>query len=413
VSTAPVRPGLAAWLLVMLAIPVGAAAQAPQERAGWWFAPSVRTAAVYQDQVLLADDSHDRGEFVRVTTTLEASYRVPKRAFQMLYAVDSEKYRRPLQVLDDLTAQQNFGARYDWRPLGLTADARYLTTTRPEEVLENTGLVAAYRKTTAGGGGLSLTRSLSPRLRMNGRYAVSFTDYGRPTVSRPTATNLQHEFAASVTLQRQPRTLMALEYSTRLLTGEDRTVRSVASGTFWDGYLAVRVTRNITPRLRITGLAGPRLAQSLPQVLRPIGFTPLDWKLTPELLGSITYRDTVRSIDVSYARSAFLGFGATGFIDTQRVEARVGYTVQRRLRLSARPAAYRNSLSGLPARSYRFDGGASYDITRWLAIDGAYLYKYQDRALSLIDFGTRAAGKAKTRTTIMFGLTVSRPVRVS
>ena len=136
------------------------------------------------------------------------------------------------------------------------------------------------------------------------------------------------------------------------------------------GSLALRVTHNITPRLRLTALAGPRLAQSLPEVLRPIGFTPLDWKVTPELLAAIIYRDTVRSIDVSYARSAFLGFGASGFIDTNRVEARVGYIIDRRLRLSARPAAYRNSLSGLPARSYRFDGGVSYDLTRWLAVDG-------------------------------------------
>ena len=206
---------------------------------------------------------------------------------------------------------------------------------------------------------------------------------------------------------------MALEYSTRQLTGEDRTVRSVASGTFWDGWLTLRVTHNITPRLRLTALAGPRLAQSLPEVLRPIGFTPLDWKVTPEVLAAIIYRDTVRSIDVSYARSAFLGFGASGFIDTNRVEARVGYIIDRRLRLSARPAAYRNSLSGLPARSYRFDGGVSYDLTRWLAVDGSYQYKYQDRALSLIDFGTRPAGKPKSRTTLMFGITVSRPVRIS
>jgi hypothetical protein len=398
--------------VTVLHAPVVFAQQTAAEMPGWWFVPAVRTFGVHQDNVQLTDQSHEAGAFLRVTSMFGARYRVPRRTFQALYAFESEKYTRPLRVLDDVVAQQFARARYESGGGGLAAEGRYVTTTRPEDVLEPTGLVAAYRKTTAAAGTLTASRRISPRLNTSAAYAVNFEDYGEPTPSRPSARSLQHDFTAAVSLQRSPRTLVALEQSTRILIGDDLSTRSLVRGTFWDGHVAVRLTHNVTPRLKASVLAGPRVAQELPQVIKPLGFTPLEWKVVPELLVSLSYADVERTLAVSYRRSAFLGFGASGFIDTQTVDVRAGYIVARRLRLSARPAVYRNSLSGLPARSYRLDAGAAYDISRWAALEAIYLYKYQDRALSLIDFGARSPGQPKTRTTIMFGVALTRPVRV-
>jgi hypothetical protein len=404
------------YALLMAAVlcrPVIAAAQPAEGRSGWWFVPTVHTSAVHQDNVQVTDGSREVGAFLRVTSALETSYRVPRRTFQALYMVDSEKYTQPLRVLNDAIAQQTAGLRFEARPLGLVADARYMTTTRPEEVLEETGLIAAYRRTTAGSAGVALSRSLSARWRASSRYAFAVGDYGEATVSRPSARNAQHLFGALLSVQRSPRTTLGIEQSTRLLSGKDLTVRSVVQGTFWDGYLALRLTHSLTPRVRATVLAGPRLAQRLPEVIQPLGFTPLDWTLAPELLASVTFRDVGRSLDVSFARSAFLGFGAAGFIDTYRVDVKAGYVIARRMRLSARPAIYRNSISALHARSYRVDAAAIYDVTRWLAVEAAYLYKYQDRALSLADFGARSPARPKTRSTVMIGFALTRPIQMT
>ena len=400
----------AATLVIAVAgVPAAASSQTPEERAGWWFVPTVRLQGVYQDIVELTDHSRDVGTFLRITSSLETSYRNPRRIFQALYALDSERYTPRLRVLNDAFAQQSAGARLESRGGGFLADGRYVTTTRPDEILEPTGLVAAYRRTTAASASATAGRAFAPRWRGSMSYSFLLSDYGEPTISRPSARSVQHGVLGSLAFQQSPRTLITFDQSARMLVGDDLSTRSRVRGTFWDGYVALRVTRNLTPRVRTTLLAGPRLTQELPRVINPLGFTPLEWKIVPEMLASISYRDVGRTVTLSYARSAFLGFGAAGFIETNYLDVRAAYSF-RRVRISGRPAVYRNSLSGLDARSYRLDVGSAVDLTRWLALETTYQYKYQDRAISLVDFGARSPARPKQKSVFIVGMTIARPI---
>jgi len=387
-------------------------AQAPPDAMpGWWLVPTFRVAGVQQNNVELTDELRSVGSFLRVTSALEARFRNPRRIFQANYSLDSEKYPGRLRVLDNTLAQHMGGLRLESRPAGLLADIRFGSTTRPEEILESTGLVAAYRRTSSVTGTLGIDRAPAPRWRTGIRYLFSYADYGAPTVSRPTARTNQHGVSASLTRQMSPRTIVALEQNTRMLIGDDISVRALVRGTFWDGNVVLRLTHDLTPRVRATVSLGPRLSQQLPSVINPLGFTPLERRLSPEALASIQYRERGRAASVSYLRSAQLGFGAAGFVTTQSLEARLGLA-GRRWRATTRPAAYRNSLPGLRAKSYRIDAGAAVDLTRWMALETMYTYRYQDRALSLADFGARSGVRPRTRSTVLFGVTFTSPMQL-
>jgi hypothetical protein len=150
----------------------------------------------------------------------------------------------------------------------------------------------------------------------------------------------------------------------------------------------------------------------LPEVINPTGRTPFDWEAAPEVLASLTYRTTAQRLSVSYARSAFLGLGASGFIDTESLEARATLTLAHRLSVSVRPAMYRNSLSTLQSKGHRVDGTALFEVSRWMTLEAAYLFKRQDRGLSLVDFDVDSRGRSRTRSSIILGATVRKPIRV-
>lgn len=387
----------------------------PEAMPGWWFVPSIRTSGVREDNLLFTGESRAVGSFLRLTPSFETRHRHPLRTLTASYTFDSELHSQAFNVLDDVLARQSGLVRFDANPnprSAFSAQGRYTSTRRPEEVLDQIGLVTSLRRTTSYNADASFDRELTPRTRGRLGYGFNLDDYGPPTDARPSARSTHHALSSGTSFRLTPRTALGVEYTGKLLIGEDLRTRVTARGTFWSNTVALRLTHSITPRVTAVLLAGPRLSQVLPEEFGQAAFTPLDWELRPELLGSLTYRRDGQLLSMNYVRSAFQGYGASGFIDTESVGGRTAFALGDRVQVLLRPAMYRNTLRGLRANSYRLDGAAAVQVSRWVSVEATYLYKRQDRSLTIGDLETDASGRPKTRNSIMLGVTLRRPIRL-
>jgi hypothetical protein len=404
-----------AAVLVLLGGP--AAAQSlprVEDLPGWSVVPQFQMLGVYEDNLLVTAGPTTKGPFARVTPSVETRYRGPLGVFNLGYSFDSERHARNLKVLDDVFARQVGVLSFESKPAersSVSGRARYMSTRRPEEILDGTGLVASERRTTGFLAGLSAEQKTSEASHANIGYTLTVDDFGQATESRPGAQSILHSATTAFSFRKSERTTLGVEYIGKLLNGEERTFRAVTEGLFWAHSLGIRWTLAISPHVTTTVLVGPRLAQTVPAIIDVSSTTTPLWERQPEIRASLSYRDKEAQLSIGYGRSQELGFGASGFIDTESLEVRASRVIGRRLQLSGRPGVYRNSLAGERANSYRVDATMHYLLSRWLSLDGVFGYRYQDRALALADLTVTSVGKSRKRTRAALGLTIQRPVR--
>jgi hypothetical protein len=318
-------------------------------------------------------------------------------------------------MFNDPFVRQAGGGAFETRVtprLLFSGRGRYISTVRPEEAVDETGLVAERRRTTAYSGDAGFDRDLTERLRWHGGYAITAEDFGKPAETRPSARSTMQSVSTDVGFRVAPRTMLAAVYTGRLVQGDDIRTRATAHGEFVAHVVAARLTRTLTPSLTAVLLAGTRYSQGPPDLLPREGPAPLETKFAPEVLGSLTYRNRGNRIGGTYTRSQFMGFGAAGFIDTESLELRAATQIGPRLQLSTRPAAFRNTLADVHARSYRADVAAGVRLTSFLRLDASYLYRHQDRTLTLADTASPGPPKPRTRRTVFVGLTLSHAMRL-
>ena len=400
--------------LCWAATPAAAQTPAPADMPGWWMVPVLRTFAVNEDTLPLAGERRS-GSFFRLTPSVEARFKNPLRSFEAAYSFDSEAYPGTLDVLDDALARQSgtleFNTNVSTRSF-LTGRARYISTRRPEQVFDNTGLLAERRRTTSAMAEAGFDRQIAPRLRGAFAYTFNRDDFGPPTERRQSARSTTHTASSGFTLQQSPRTALTLEYEGRILVGEDLLFDDVRREVFGANTVSFSVARSLTPSVTATVLGGARLSQTVAELDPAAAAASLEWEARPELLVSIAHQSTGRAISAAYTRTAYLGYGAQGFVDTQSVEMRVNQSVGQRLRLALRPAVYLNTLADVEATSYRLDAAAVFQASRWLGVEFTYLLKNQSRALSPADDEAGELGRRRVRNSIMIGLVLQRPVRM-
>jgi hypothetical protein len=380
---------------------------------GWWVVPTVRTAVVHEDNTLLGIDAAE-ASLTRVSPSMELRYQAPLRTFQAGYSVDGERYWGRLRILDNYFARQTGAMALDSRLTArssLSVRARYLTTLRPEDALDETGLVQERRRTRAFSGETAFDRQLTPRLRARATYTVGDDDFGPPTDRRPSARSTFHALGAGVAYSLTPRTTFGMDYTGRLVYGKDLRPETIINARFGASALTARFTHAFTPTVSATIAAGPRLSQTLPKILPGVGSAPLRLLAAPEVLASLNYRRGDARVSGSYSRSQFMGYGAAGFIDTEALEGRMAVRVAQRVVLSSRSAAYRNRLLELRAKAYRVEAGAQVHAWGWLSVEAGYTYRSQNRSLTL---GDTVGGslRPRTRHSVAVGLVVQRSVRL-
>jgi hypothetical protein len=382
---------------------------------GFWVTPAVRTSVVREDNVIFSSDRRTGVTFLRVTPTIDVTFRSERSAVDVTYGFDSERHPDTYRQFNNPFARQAVGGAFESRVtprLLLAGRARYISTVRPEEALEQTGLVAERRRTTAYAGDVGFDRDLTTRMRWHAGYALSGEDLGKPLDTRPSAKTMMQSLSTDVGFSVTPRTVLAAVYTGRLLFGDDIRVRATAHGEFVAHVVAARLTRTLTPSLTAVVLAGPRYSQGPPDLIPQQGPAPLETTLAPEVLASLTYRNRATRITGAYTRSQFIGYGAAGFVDTESLEVRAATLIGSRLQLSTRPTVYRNTLADVEALAYRADVAAGVRLTRWLRLDASYLYRHQNRTLTLADTVSPGPLRPRTRRTIFVGLTLSQAVRL-
>jgi hypothetical protein len=392
----------------------------PADAVGLWVLPSLKTSGVHEQNVVFAQDAPTGESLVRVTPSFDVRHRGSRGSWDAGYSFDSERYSGQVgQSLTGVFTRQigvmAFESNLTPRSR-LSGRARHLVTRRPEELRTSdvTGLVPVRRQSTSFEGEGGLARNLSERVRGQVNYSLNVEDYGSPTDERPSVRSMLHSVATELSVQRTPLTSWGIEYRGELLTGEDLTTRSITRGVFGSNTLAIRWTRSLTPRVALVAIAGPRMSQALADAVIRLPETPVRWELRPELLTSVAYRGDQLVTSIAYARSAFMGYGASGFVDTQSLESRVTFAVgaRRQLLVLGRTGVYRNALADRTAMSYRADAVTSYQLLPWLGVDVTYLHKQQDRALSLAETAAGARQRRRIRNSIMFGLTLHEPIHL-
>jgi len=388
----------------------------PDEAVGFWVTPSVRTSAVHEDNLLFTGEQRTAGTFLRVTPTVDANYRGPRTTVDLTYGFDSERHPEAQRLLNNTFARQAAAGGFESKPnprLLVSGHARYITTIRPEEILDDTtGLLAERRRTTAYAGDGGFDHDITPRMRWHAGYAINHEDFGEPLPSRPSAKSTMHAVSTDLGFRIGPRTLLSAVYTGRRLSGDDIRVRSIVHGDFTAHMVAARLTRTLAPGITAVLLAGPRYSQTLPEGIPPSGEVALESTFAPEVQASFTVRRAPGRLSATYTRSQFMGYGAAGFIDTESIDVRAATVVAKRIELSARPALFRNTLTDVVAKVYRVDVAAGLRVTPWLSVGASYLHRYQDRTLTLADTVNPGEPRPRTRRSLFIGVTVRHAMRL-
>lgn len=413
------RAGRRVMLTCAIAVLTGASAFAqseppPGDLPGWSITPGIQTTGLYEDNVLFTAGPTTAGTFMRVTPSMETRYRGPLGFFDAGYAFDREVHRQQTLV-SDILARQLGVLSFESRPkerTTLSGRAQYVSTLRPEDVLETTGLVASERRTISFLSSLTADHNISEATRATIGYTLMVDDYGQASGARPGARTVLHSVTSALAFQKAERTTLAVEHNAKLLVGEERTLSVVTRGLFWANSLDLRWAFSLTPHLTMVAKAGPRVAQTAPPTIDASRATPTRWQVQTDALAGLMYRRPDLRGSLEYGRSQTLGFGASGFIDTESFEVRGGWLVARRVQLTGRAAVYRNTLAGLHANSDRLEATASYLLSNWVSLDGIFSYRHQDGALALADFAVTSLTKSRTRNRFAFGVTVRPSIHI-
>jgi hypothetical protein len=272
-------------LMLLAATAAPAAGQSVGDaQPGFWVTPAVRTSAVREDNIVFTDDRRTEATFVRVTPTVDVTFRNERSAVDLTYGFDSERLPANHAMFNNAFARQAGGGAFESRltpRLFLAGRGRYISTVRPEEAVDETGLVSERRRTTAYAGDFGFDRDLTPRLRWHGGYAISGEDFGKPQETRPSARSTLHSLSTDVGFRVAPRTMLAAVYRGRRLLGDDIRVKATAHGEFTAHVVAARLTRTLTPSLTAVLMAGQRYSEGPPDQIPQEGPAPLETKVAP------------------------------------------------------------------------------------------------------------------------------------
>lgn len=391
---------------------------------GWSLTPWLRTAGVHEDNTFFIRESKLTALYLRLTPAIEARYRGPLRSLEAAYSFDTELYPDRLKALTDAFVRQQASARIESR-LGprssLAARASYLATRRPEEVLEHSGLISSRRRTESYDANLTYNRALSPLIGFTADYTFRVLDLGEPSDLRHGSRGTLNTVGGEISFRHSPRSVSAVDYRVQFFVGEESTPVFIATRDFVAHVVTYRWTRHLSPRVTLRLMAGPRVSEAvrLPVVESDVARETAEMgkpfrttqELQPEILASLSYRATKTQFAVAYARSQFDAFGLLGWVNTESLELRAIYQPNPKLRIDARPGAFRNSQGLSEATSYRAYVSARLQLGRWMSLDGGWLYQYQNEFL-LSEAEPLVRRQQRERTTVSFGVTIRRSMRL-
>ncbi len=382
----------------------------PPDRGGWSFNTTLQAASVYEDNVLFTEPSV-AALFFRLTPGVETYYRNRLRTFRAGYTFDSEVYPQNLATLDDAFARQEAFAELRSRATArsrLSLTTAFLSTTRPEEVLQDTGLASLRRRTRSFAASAGIDRDLTRRLTWQAGYGFNFREFERPDPRIPQVGSVLHVLSTGVSYRHTHRTVSSLNYGARLLVQEDVAPGLLESNDFTSHVLAYLWTWEVSHKAELTLSVGPRFSESLAQEVDPQTGVSKARDVQPELRASFRHFDIRRDFVVRYTRSQFQPLGLGGFINTESVTFSGTFRPRTTLEIELTPAWYRNERGGLTTNAAQAYVAAHYHVSPWATLETSYLFHYQDGGTFFFDGPDEPPREPTSRNTILFGLRLSR-----
>jgi hypothetical protein len=385
-----------------------AGAQTPRnvpERPGWILVPSLQFAPVYEDNVLFTPAPHVGSQFFRLTPRLDAFYERGSRRFDGFYTLDAERYPERFALLNDAFARQEGVAQLRTllsRRSSLVVEGRFLSTTRPEEVLRDTGLLALRRRSRSIVGSAQFTRALDRRFSWTAGYAYSLRDFERPEGLTPRLGGTMHSVVTGFSFRQSPRTTSAWAYGLRVYVEDDIAKTVTPFTTFVSQAATYRWSRRLTRKIDVVVAVGPRFSEGL-RAIEDRGFERVR-DVSPEAFASFVYKGDGKFFAVQYNRTQSQAFGLSGFVDTQNGSLTAVFDFGPRFRIEATPGIYQNTRAGITTSSYQADVTVEYQFSSWGSIESSYTFQYQDRLLAVIDGVLEASNESIRRNSVLFGV---------
>ena len=386
---------------------------------GWSITPGFRAAGVYDDNLFFTPVVLERTAYLRLSPRIESRYSGPRHSFSAGYTFDSEVYPRRLDALTRVFARQRAAFDLESKLTSrstLFARADYLNTRRPDEILDDTGLLSRFQPSQSFVVAASFDRRLTPRYGWKVGYELRLLDLGELGDPMPASSGVMHELHTGLTLSHTPRTASGFDYRFQLYL-EEESFRVGSSPVFTrsDSFASHVATyswaRKLTPRTTFSILAGPRLSETLERAEGGEGLRRTrDW--LPEVLASLRHRGRWQDFALTFTSSQFQAFGLTGFVNTRSLVLTMNVRPSRNWRLAARPGVYKNTRVDLDTVSWRLDAAVSYQITRWASLDALYRFHYQMRDLLELGADPSDAPQSRKRSALTIGVSLSRSFRV-
>jgi predicted porin len=374
---------LAALVLCVLLWPAPGRAQP----AGYYAAPSLTLAGVFDDNVFLTSAHREADFILRLTPAISAGYRSAPLTILGNYAFDVEKYAVN-EDLDNVADRQLGGIELKYLPesrLTLALTAAYAKTNRPVELSRQAGLQPitrverGFEEATAFTVSPSVTYQFTPLWSGIAGYSYSLLEAegGASTTTHAVTLGMARRLTAKDT--------GSLRYLVRRFeddTGTTETTHALIAG--W--------TRRLTEFTTATVEAGPRFSGG---------------DVDAEVLASLQYRFKFTDVLLAYSRTVAVTPGQSGTAVTDTVTGQASFKPLKFLQVSVGPSVQRSSSATASGPSsetiyyYSVSASATYQINKWLSARAAYAWSLQE-----------GGGQDILHNLFSVGLTAIYPLRI-
>lgn len=396
----------AALVIVLFASLARAQPREVPERPGWLLAPSFRVAPVYEDNVLFTPEPLESW-LLRITPRLDAFYSRDSSRFEGGYTFDAERYPQEFATLNDAFARQEGYAELRKllnRRSSLVVRGTFLSTSRADEVLQDSGLLSLRRRSRSIVGNALFTRAVRRRLSWTVGYGASLRDFVVPVGAKPRLGGVMHSLVTGFSLRHSVRTTSGWNYAFRLFVQEDLPELTTPINEFATHVATYRWSRSVSRKTDLVLSLGPRFSDGLRFTEGDNGGFEKVRDVAPEIFASFVYRGDGKFFSAQYNRTQAQAYGLSGFVDSENAIVTVLFEFGPRFRIEANPGIYRNRRAGITTNSYQSNLTVEYEIASWASIESSYIFQYQDRLLAIVDGGVEATDDGITRNTVWFGI---------
>lgn len=379
---------------------------------GFFLVPTLRLAGVYDDNLFFRSQNPVETRYLCISPGLHADYRSPRFQFRFGGSFDGELFPSDTDQLSETFARTEVEVAlgYTSSPrTQVTAEASFLSTFDPGELISPTGLDLGRQPATGIGGRTSWSRALTPRQKFELGYDFGRTDLDR-TIGPPSRTG-SHVVTGVWRYGTSPRTSIQLGYVFRWFVQENFSDLLGESRNTLSHTVSAGLLRQFTPATSISLRVGPRLS---------FGINPdaplraaTSSRMAVEAEASFQHERRRTQLSITYSRAQNPAFGFGGFVNTDSVSFGWDFQPRPQVRFRLSPGAFQNRRAGENIVSYQANADFTLEVSKWLLVTTAYSYSAQDGQFLDTAEGTGVSDEWTTRNTITLVIALGHPLQVN